>query len=190
VNIDVVTQMHKAQITLSSRVTGFDANGDSLVFKLEHRTTTPPGTPPPPGTVSVSVPVNGQATPSTLNPGQSGILTFSASDNTGTVANNVEFTITIDNGLAINSVRPTPSTGSNAASCNPPVPGLGNTNVITCNIAALGGPKTTNPTITLSVVIGVTAPNRTGLTFLPSATVNFDGINSANGTATVSLKVK
>jgi hypothetical protein len=190
VNIDVVTQMQKAQITLSSRVTGFDANGDSLVFKLEHRTTTPPGTPPPPGTVSVSVPVNGQATPSTLNPGQSGILTFSASDNTGTVVNNVEFTITIDSGLAINSVKPTPSTGSNAATCNPPVPGLGNTNVITCNIAALGGPKTTNPTITLSVVIGVTAPNRTGLTFLPSATVNFDGINSANGTATLNVKVK
>jgi hypothetical protein len=190
VNIDVVTQMQKAQITLSSRVTGFDANGDSLVFKLEHRTTTPPGTPPPPGTITVSVPVNGQATPSTLNPGQSGILAFSASDNTGTVVNNVEFTITIDNGLTINSVKPTPSTGSNAATCNPPVPGLGNTNVITCNIAALGGPKTTNPTITLSVVIGVTAPNRTGLTFLPSATVNFDGINSANGTATVSLKVK
>jgi hypothetical protein len=190
VNIDVVTQMQKAQITLASRVTGFDANGDSLVFKLEHRTTTPPGTPPPPGTVSVSVPVNGQATPSTLNPGQSGILTFSASDNTGTVANNVEFTITIDNGLTINSIKPTPGSGSNAATCNRPVPGLGNTNVITCNIAALGGPKTTNPTITLSVVIGVTAPNRTGLTFLPSATVNFDGINSANGTATVSLKVK
>ena len=190
VNIDVVTQMQKAQITLSSRVTGFDANGDSLVFKLEHRTTSPPGTPPPPGTITVSVPVNGQATPSTLNPGQSGILTFSASDNTGTVASNVEFTITVDNGLTINSVKPTPSTGSNAATCNAPVPGLGNTNVITCNIAALGGPKTTNPTITLSVVIGVTAPNRTGLTFLPSATVNFDGINSANGTATVSLKVK
>jgi len=38
--------------------------------------------------------------------------------------------------------------------------------------------------------VGITAPNRTGLTFLPSATVNFDGINSANGTATLSLKVK
>ena len=134
--------------------------------------------------------MNGQATPSTLNPGQSGILTFSASDNTGTVANNVEFTITIDNGLTINSIKPTPSTGSNAATCNPPVPGLGNTNVITCNLAALGGPKTTNPTITLSVVIGVTAPNRTGVTFLPSATVNFDGITTQREQRWVSLKVK
>ncbi len=189
VNIDVVVQMQKAQITLSSRVTGFDSVGDSLVFKLEHRTTTPPGTPPPPGTQSISVPVNGQATPATLNPLQSGILTFSASDNTGTVANNVEFTIIIDSGLTITSVKPTPSSGANAATCNPPVPGLGNTNVITCNIANLGGPKTSNPTTTLAVVVGVTAPNRSGLTFLPSATVNFDGINSANGTATLNVKV-
>jgi hypothetical protein len=185
-----VVQMQKAQITLSSRVTGFDSNGDSLVFKLEHRTTSPPGTPPPPGTVSVSVPVNGQATPSTLSPNQAGILTFSASDNTGTAVNNVEFTITVDSLLTITSISPSPSTGSNAARCNAPQPGLVNTNVITCNIATLGGPKNTNPVITLSVVVGITAPNRTGLTFLPSATVNFDGINSANGTATLSLKVK
>jgi hypothetical protein len=189
VNIDVVVQMQRAQIDLSSRVTGFDANGDSLVFKLEHRTTTPPGTPPPAGSVSIPVPVTGQATPASLNPSQSGILTFSASDNTNTVATDVEFTITIDSGLTINSVSVTPSTGPNAASCNAPQPGLVNTNVITCNIAALGGPKATNPTTSLQVVVGITAPARTGLTFLPSATVNFNGINNANGTATLNVKV-
>jgi hypothetical protein len=101
----------------------------------------------------------------------------------------VEFTITIDSGLTITSITPTPSTGSNAATCNPPIPGLVNTNVITCNIAALGGPKASNPTTSLKVVVGVTAPNRSGLTFLPSATVNFDGIDNANGTATLNVKV-
>ena len=189
INIDVVVQMQKAQITLSSRVTGFDSVGDSLVFKLEHRTTTPPGTPPPPGAQTIPVTVTGQATPATLNPLQAGILTFSASNNTNNVAANVEFTITIDSGLTITSVTPTPSTGSNAATCNPPIPGLVNTNVVTCNIAALGGPKASNPTTSLKVVVGVTAPNRSGLTFLPSATVNFDGIDSANGTATLNVKV-
>jgi len=188
-SIDVVVQMQKAQIDLSSRVTGFDANGDSLVFKLEHRTTTPPGTPPPPGSTTISVPVNGQATPASLSPGQSGTLTFNASDNTGTVATDVVFTITIDSGLTINSVTVTPSTGSNPATCHTPQPGLVNTNVITCNIAALGGAKNTNPTVTMQVVVGITAPSRTGLTFLPSATVNFNGINSANGTATLQVKV-
>ncbi|HEY2393933.1 MAG TPA: fibronectin type III domain-containing protein [Candidatus Angelobacter sp.] len=189
VNIDVVVQMQRAQIDLSSRVTGFDANGDSLVFKLEHRTTTPPGTPPPAGSVSIPVPVTGQATPASLSPSQAGMLTFSASDNTNTVATDVEFTITIDSGLTINSVTVTPSTGPNAASCNAPQPGLVNTNVITCNIAALGGPKASNPTTSLQVVVGITAPARTGLTFLPSATVNFNGINSANGTSTLNVKV-
>lgn len=189
VNIDVVAQMQKAQMTLSSRVTGFDSIGDSLVFKLEHRTTTPPGTPPPAGTQSIPIPVTGQATPASLNVNQAGLLTFSASNNTNNVAANVEFTITVDSALTITSVTPTPNTGANVATCNPPVPGLINTNVITCNLPALGGPKTSNPTLTLKVVVGVTAPNRTGLTFLPSATVNFDGINSANGTATVNVKV-
>jgi Fibronectin type III domain/Domain of unknown function DUF11 len=190
VNIDVVVQMQRAQIDLSSRVTGFDTNGDSLVFKLEHRTTTPPGTPPPAGTVTIPVTVTGQATPASLSPTQAGIITFTASDNTNTVATDVEFTITIDSGLTITSVTVTPSTGSNPGQCNAPLPGLVNTNVITCNIAALGGAKATNPTTALQVVVGVTAPNRTGLTFLPSATVNFNGINSANGTSTLSVKVK
>lgn len=189
VNIDVVVQMQKAQITLSSRVTGFDSVGDSLVFKLEHRTTTPPGTPPPAGAQSIPIPVTGQATPASLSPLQAGLLIFSAQNNTNNVAANVEFTITVDSGLTITSVTPTPNTGANAATCNAPVPGLVNTNVITCNIPTLGGPKTSNPTNTLKVVVGVTAPNRTGLTFLPSATVNFDGINSANGTSTLNVKV-
>jgi hypothetical protein len=141
VNIDVVVQMQRAQIDLSSRVTGFDANGDSLVFKLEHRTTTPPGTPPPAGSLKIPVTVTGQATPATLNPSQAGIITFSASDNTNTVATDVNFTITIDSGLTINSISASPSTGSNVATCNAPQPGLVNTNVITCNIAALGEQK-------------------------------------------------
>ena len=184
ITIDVVAQMQKAQITMTSRVTGFDSNGSSLTFKVEHRTTTPPGAPPPANAPKIPVPVTAQATPATLNPGQSGILSWTASDTTPTAATNVSLTITIDSGLTINSVSVTPA----SASCNPPEPGLVNTNVVTCNIAALGGAKNTNPT-SMKVTIGITAPNQSALTFLPSGTVDVDGINTSNGTANLVVKV-
>ena len=189
VTIDVVVLMQKSQITLTSRVTGLDANGDSLTFKQEHRSTGS-GNPPPGSAQSVSVPVSANATPTTLNPGQSGKFVWTVQNTTGVVANNVSFAISIDTGLIINSVVVSPNSGSDPAFCNAPAPGLANTNLITCNMTSLGGSKTSNPVTLMTVTVNVTAPNRTGLTFLPSGTVSFDGTNSSNPTATLVIKVK
>jgi hypothetical protein len=181
-NINVVVQMNAATITLTSTVTGFDANGSSLTFSREFRTTQPGAAPPPPP-VKISVPVSGSATPSTINPGATGVLTWTVQNGTNTVANNVVFTITIDPLLVINSVTVTPAT----ASCSAPAPGLGG-NVIVCTIAALG--RSINAQ-SMTMTVGVTAPPPpANLQFIPSGTVKFDGIDASNATATLVLRVK
>ena len=188
-NIDVVVQMQKAQITLSSRVTGTDVAGNSLTFKLEHRTTTPPGAPPPPNAPVVSVPVQANAIPTDLSPGKSGTIVWNVQNTSGVAANNVVLTITISNVVTINNVIAVPAGGANPASCNAPSPGLAGTTVVTCNIAVLGGAKAANPPTNMVVTLFYTAPNQTGLTLLPSGTVSFDGIDSSNPTAGAVLRV-
>ena len=181
-NITVVVQMNAATITLTSTVTGFDANGSSLTFSREFRTTQPSVTAPPPP-VKISVPVSGSATPSTINPGATGVFIWTVQNGTNTVANNVVFTITIDPLLAINSVTVTPA----AASCGAPAPGLGG-NVIVCTIAALG--KSINVQ-SMTMTVGVTAPPPpANFQFLPSGTVTFDGTDTSNATATLVVRVK
>jgi len=66
-----------------------------------------------------------------------------------------------------------------------------NTNGIICSISSLGGPQVNGvtPVQVMTVQLGVTAPNRTGLTFLPSGSVTFLGIDTSQSTATVQLKV-
>jgi fibronectin type III domain protein/uncharacterized protein DUF11 len=191
VTINVTAQMQGRQIADTARVTGTDANGDSLVFKIEHRATSPPGTPPPTSLPSISVPVSASATPTGLHPGQSGTITWTIQDTTTTAANDVVFFITVDNGLTVNSINASPSSGANPASCTPLFAGLINTNGIVCEISSLGGPQVNgvNPVQVMTVQLGVTAPNRTGLTFLPSGSVTFLGIDSSQSTATVQLKV-
>ena len=187
--IDVAVQMQKAQITLTSRVTASDPNGSSTTFKLEHRTTTPPGTPPPPGSPVVSVPINMKALPTSLNPGAAGTITATVQNTTGVAANSLLLTLNIDSVLTITGVIAAPRTGPNPVFCNPPTPGLINTNVIICSIASLGGPKAANPVTALSVSVSVVAPNQAGLQLLPGGTVSFDGIDSSNPTATAVLRV-
>jgi uncharacterized repeat protein (TIGR01451 family) len=181
-NITVLVQMNAATITLTSTVTGFDANGSSLTFSREFRTTQPSiAAPPPP--VKISVPVSGSATPSTISPGATGTFIWTVSNGTNTVANNVVFTITIDPALTINSVTVTPA----SASCGAPAPGLGG-NVIVCTIANLG--KSINVQ-TITMTVGVTAPPPpANLQFLPSGTVTFDGTDTSNATATLVVRVK
>jgi len=129
------------------------------------------------------VPVSGSATPSTINPGATGVFTWTVQDGTNTVANNVVFTITIDPLLAINSVKVTPAT----ASCSAPAPGLGG-NQIVCTIAALG--KSINVQ-TMTMTVGVTGPPPpANFQFLPTGTVKFDGNDSSNSTATLVVRVK
>lgn len=181
-NITMVAQMNAATITLTSTVTGFDANGSSLTFSREFRTTQPSlAAPPPPA--NISVPVSGSATPSTISPGATGVLSWTVQNGTNTVANDVVFTITIDPLLAINSVSATPS----AASCGAPAPGLGG-NVIVCTIATLG--KAVNVQ-SMTITVGVTAPPPpANLQLLPSGTVKFDGTDTSNSTATLVVRVK
>jgi fibronectin type III domain protein/uncharacterized protein DUF11 len=182
-NITVVVQMNAAAITLSSTVTALDANGSSLTFSKAFRTGQPT-TPPPPSTLpTISVPVSGSATPSTINPGAVGTFAWTVQNGTNTVANNVVFTITIDQLLTINSVAVTPST----ATCSAPAPGLGG-NVFVCTIASLGrsvGGQSMN------IVVQVTAPPPpANFQFIPSGTVKFDGNDSSNATATLVVRVK
>jgi uncharacterized repeat protein (TIGR01451 family) len=189
-NINLVAQMNGATITDTAVVTGFDANGSSLTFSKAFRTTQPSLPPPPPPDIKVPVSVSGSATPSTVKPGGTGILTWTVGNNSSTAANNVVFTITIDSILTINSVTVTPSDGANPASCGAPAPGLGG-NIILCTIASLGGPPVNGVAAVqkMIVTVGITAPNPANLQLLPSGTVRFDGIDSSNPTATIVLRV-
>jgi trimeric autotransporter adhesin len=147
---------------------------------------------PPSGTVitntlpSISVPVSGSATPTSLHPGDSGLLTWTVADTTNVAAQDVVFFISVDVGLTVNSITVSPSSGSDAASCSSIAPGLIATNSIVCTIPALGGG---NPVQKMTVQLGVTAPNQTGVNFLPSGTVSFFGNDSSQATATIKLKV-
>jgi hypothetical protein len=189
VTIDVAVQMQKAQITLTSRVTANDLAGSSVTFKEEHRTTTPPGTPPPPGAPRISVPISGTGTPTSLNPGQAGTLTWTVQNTTGVTANNLLLALNIDSVLTITGVSATPSTGGDPVTCNAPVPGLINTNLVICSIASLGGQKAANPVTKMTVTVNIVAPNQTNLQLLPTGTVSFDGIDSSNPTATIVIRV-
>lgn len=186
--INVTAQMQGAQIADTARVTGTDFNLDSLTFKIEHRATAPPsgGSPITSALPSISVPVTGSATPTSLHPGDSGVLTWTVSDTTNVAAQDVVFFISVDAGLTVNSITVSPSTGPTPAACSSIAPGLIGTNSIVCTISALGGG---NPVQKMTVQLGVTAPNRTGLNFLPSGTVTFLGNDSSQATATIKLKV-
>jgi hypothetical protein len=189
-NIAVVAQMNAATITLSSKVTAFDVNGVSTTFSQAFRTTQP--SLPPPPTVKIPVSVQANAIPTDLHPLSQGTILWTITDNTTLAATNVVFTITIDPLLSVNSVAVTPNSGSDAASCAPPVPGLGG-NQIVCSIASLGGPTVNNvvPVQQMKITVFYTAPNRTGLQFTPSGTVAFgNGIDGSNPTAGVVIRVR
>ncbi|HEU4414312.1 MAG TPA: fibronectin type III domain-containing protein [Candidatus Angelobacter sp.] len=189
VTIDVAVQMQRAQITLTSRVTANDVAGSSTTFKEEHRTTTPPGAPPAAGVPSISVPISGNGVPTSLNPNKPGTLTWTVQNTTGVQANNLLLTLNIDSLLTITSVTTTPNSGPNPVTCNPPVPGLINTNLVICSIASLGGPKAANPVTQMKVTVNVTAPAQNNLQFVPSGTVSFDGIDTSNPTAQITIRV-
>jgi len=187
--IDVAVQMQRAQITLTSRVTANDVAGSSTTFKEEHRATSPPGNPPPTNAAQISVSISGNGVPTSLNPGQAGTLNWTVQNTTGVQANNLLLALNIDSVLTITGVTASPSTGSNPVTCNPPVPGLINTNLVICSIASLGGPKAGNPVTVMKVTVNVTAPNQTNLQLLPTGTVSFDGIDTSNPTSTLTIRV-
>jgi hypothetical protein len=187
--IDVAVQMQRAQITLTSRVTANDVAGSSTTFKEEHRTTSPPGTPPPANAPQISVPISGNGVPTSLNPGQAGTLTWTVQNTTGVQANNLLLALDIDSVLTITGVTATPNSGSNPVTCNAPVPGLINTNLVICSIASLGGPKAAKPVTVMKVTVNIVAPSQTNLQLLPTGTVSFDGIDTSNPTSTITIRV-
>ena len=187
--IDVPVQMQKAQITLDSRVTANDVAGSSTTFKEEHRTTSPPGTPPPVNAAQISVPISGNGVPTSLNPGATGTLTWTVQNTTGVQANNLLLTMNIDSVLTITGVTASTNGSGNPVTCNPPIPGLINTNLVICSIASLGGPKTAKPVTVMKVSVNVNAPNQPNLQLLPTGTVSFDGIDLSNPTSTITIRV-
>ena len=189
VTIDVAVQMQNAQITLTSRVTANDLAGSSTTFKEEHRTTTPPGTPPAPGAQQVPLSFSANGVPTSLNPGKAGTLTWTVQNTTGVTANNIVLALNIDSLLTITGVTTSPSTGSDPVTCNAPVPGLINTNLVFCSIPSLGGPKASNPVTVMKVTLNITAPNQNNLQFLPGGTLSFDGIDTSNPNATIVIRV-
>jgi hypothetical protein len=187
--IDVAVQMQRAQITLTSRVTANDVAGSSTTFKEEHRTTSPPGTPPPANAPQISVSISSNGVPTSLNPGKAGTLTWTVQNTTGVQANNLLLALNIDSVLTITGVTATPNSGSNPVTCNAPVPGLINTNLVICSIASLGGPKAAGPVTVMKVTVNITAPNQNNLQVLPTGTVSFDGIDTSNPTSTITIRV-
>ncbi len=187
--IDMAVQMQQAQITLTSRVTANDVAGSSTTFKEEHRTTSPPGTPPPANAAQISVPISGNGVPTSLNPGKAGTLTWTVQNTTGVQANNLLLTMNIDSVLAITGVTSSTNGSGNPVTCNPPVPGLINTNLVICSIASLGGLKAANPVTVMKVSVNIVAPNQTNLQLLPTGTVSFDGIDTSNPTSTITIRV-
>jgi hypothetical protein len=97
--------------------------------------------------------------------------------------------LNIDSLLTITGVTATPNSGNNPVTCNAPVPGLINTNLVICSIASLGGPKSANPVTVMKVTVNITAPNQNNLQLLPTGSVSFDGIDSSNPTATITIRV-
>jgi len=110
-------------------------------------------------------------------------------DSPGPYAINPATCLNIDSVLTIASVSATPNSGSNPVTCNAPVPGLINTNLVICSIASLGGPKAAKPVTVMKVTVNMVAPNQTNLQVLPTGTVSFDGIDTSNPTSTLTIRV-
>lgn len=101
----------------------------------------------------------------------------------------VVLALNIDSVLTITGVTASPGTGSDPVTCNAPVPGLINTNLVLCSIPSLGGPKASNPVTVMKVTVNITAPNQNNLQLLPGGTLSFDGIDTSNPNATIVIRV-
>jgi hypothetical protein len=116
-------------------------------------------------------------------------LIWTVQNTTGVQANNLLLTMNIDSVLTITGVTASTNASGNPVTCNPPVPGLINTNLVICSIASLGGPKAAKPVTVMKVSVNVTAPNQPNLQLLPTGTVSFDGIDTSNPTSTITIRV-
>ena len=193
INVSLIVQIVAANIisTASSNVTAPGVLPVTL-------TTVTPGAPPQGGNgPTVVIPVTASSAKPQMNKGTSTTHTFTATNTTSTVVTGVSFTITEPALLTITSVTPsaTPN-GLGVLTCAAPVAGVANgiaVKNIVCTIPSLGGNlkgggKLTAPQ-TITVVVGVTAPNSASTSSV-SATLAFNGIDGVSPVASFNQIVK
>ncbi len=193
INVSFIVQIVSADITgaASSNVT---APG-TLPVTL---TTVTPGAPPQGGNgPTVVIPVTAISAKPQMNKATSTTHTFTATNTTSTVVTGVSFTITEPALFTITSVTPSANpTGLGVLTCAAPVAGVANgiaVKNIVCTIPSLGGnlkggAKLTAPQ-TITVVVGVTAPNSASTSSV-SAALAFNGIDGVSPTASFTQIVK
>lgn len=186
--IDVVVQMQGAPIALSSGVTGNDGTGAIFNLQSQQRTTVHGN--PPAGVPIVAVSLSVNAVPADLGPGKPGTITWNLQNTTGVAAKSLVFVMVLDSRINITSVAVTGSNSSDAVSCNTPSPGVGATNVVTCNMASLGGPSSSTTVTAMKVTVNYVAPGQFPLTLSATGYLSFDGSDSSNPVSPASIRVK
>ncbi len=186
--VDVVVQMQGGQITLSSSASGIDGQGASFTVAPQQRTTIHGN--PPAGTLVVSISLSVNAVPTDLGPGKPGTINWNLQNTTGVAARNLVLAMVLDSRINITSAAITGSNSTDPVSCNVPSPGVGGTNVLTCNMASLGGPSSSTTVTAMKVTVNYTAPLQTPLTLSTTGYLSFDGSDSSNPVAATSVRVK
>ncbi len=189
VRINIIVQMQSQSITNSATVNGTDVAGTALASHTASVTTTTSAGQG--GSAAISLAVTAQNP--RPNVGQAGNITWTVSNTTTTVAQNIVFTNVVPAGLVINSFTATVNNGGVAVCGGPALPANGGT--ITCTTPNLGG-STKNgakPPQTMIVTVNVTpAAGTSGLTLSPSGTVTFGpgGTDTLPNSATVAIRVR
>jgi len=186
--VDVVVQMQGGQITLSSSASGTDSQGASFTVPAQQRSTIHGN--PPAGTPVVSISLSVNAIPTDLGPGKPGTINWNLQNTTGVAARNLVLAMVIDNRINITSAAVTGSNSTDPVSCNTPSPGVAGTNVLTCNMASLGGPSSSTTVTAMRVTVNYTAPLQTPLTLSATGYLSFDGSDSSNPVSATSIRVK
>lgn len=186
--VDVVVQMQGGQITLASSASGTDGQGALFTVAPQQRTTIHGN--PPAGTPVVSISLSVNAIPTDLGPGKPGTINWNLQNTTGVAARNLVLAMVIDSRISITSAAVTGSNSTDPVSCNAPSPGVGGMNVLTCNMASLGGPSSSTTVTAMKVTVNYTAPLQTPLTLPATGYLSFDGSDSSNPVAATSIRVK
>jgi hypothetical protein len=186
--IDVVAQMQGAAITLASGVSGTDGTGAAFTLAPQQRTTIHGN--PPAGAPVVSVSMSVNPIPTDLSPGKPGTINWNLQNSTGIAANNMVLAMVLDNRLNVTSTVVTGGNSTDPFFCSNPMPGVNGTNVVTCDMAYLGGPSSGTTVTALKVTVNYVAPNQTPLTLNVTGYLSFDGSDSSNPVSAGQIRVK
>ncbi len=197
VNVNIIVQIVANAVTGTATFSATDialnpVTGTSS-FSIATPTAPPQGGPGP----TVAVLVSGTSAKPQMNRATSTTHTFSASNTTSTVVDNVTFTISEPAQFiigAVTAISSQPALGT--VTCAAPAPGVLNgiaVNNIVCSIPHLGGnlkggtPLTAPQSITMTV--NITAPN-TASTSTVQGVVAFNGVDGVNPVASFTQIVK